>query len=77
MAYYTLFSIHLLAASPYRSVGCLLYELVALQHAFEGESLMGVMYKIVEGTLPDWPSGYSMDLKAVFIRFVAIRHYFW
>ncbi|KAI0212520.1 Serine/threonine-protein kinase Nek11 [Lamellibrachia satsuma] len=50
------------------SVGCLLYELVALQHAFEGESLMGVMYKIVQSDLPKWPSGYSKHLKAVFVR---------
>ena len=48
------------------SIGCILYEMCALKHAFEGQSLMGVMYKIVEGNLPDWPSKYSKDLKGIF-----------
>ena len=52
----------------YRSVGCMLYELVTLKHAFEGQSLMGVMYKIVEGDLPNWPEAYSKDLHHVFQR---------
>ncbi len=47
----------------------MLYELVALKHAFEGQSLMGVMYKIVEGGLPDWPEQYSKDLLQVFERY--------
>ena len=48
------------------SIGCILYEMVALKHAFEGQSLMGVMYKIVESNLPEWPKGYSEDLEDVF-----------
>ncbi len=51
-----------------RSVGCMLYELVTLKHAFDGQSLMGVMYKIVEGDLPEWPEEYSQDLHHVFRR---------
>ena len=46
----------------------MLYELVTLKHAFEGQSLMGVMYKIVEGDLPSWPEAYSKDLHRVFQR---------
>ena len=46
----------------------MLYELVALTHAFEGQSLMGIMYKICEGNLPDWPENYSKDLKTVFTK---------
>ena len=42
--------------------------MVALSHAFEGQSLMGVMYKIVEGNLPEWPAPYSEDLHGVFQR---------
>lgn len=44
------------------SVGCLLYEMCTLQHAFEGQGLMGVMYKIVEGKVPDLPNTYSKEL---------------
>ncbi len=52
--------------SSLRSVGCVLFELVALEHAFEGQSLMGVMYQIVEGDLPKWPKAYSPDLESIF-----------
>ena len=31
-------------------------------HAFEGQGLMGVMYKIVEGRTPEIPSFYSREL---------------
>lgn len=45
------------------SIGCVLYELCAQKHAFHGESLMGVMYKIVEGAVPALPDGaYSPDV---------------
>lgn len=47
------------------SVGCILYELCALEHAFEGQSLMGVMYKIVEGNQPELPEKYSKQLGKV------------
>ncbi|XP_013411835.1 serine/threonine-protein kinase Nek11 [Lingula anatina] len=47
------------------SIGCILYELCALQHAFEGQSLMGVMYKIVEGTSPQLPDKYCKELQGV------------
>ncbi|KAK7114041.1 serine/threonine-protein kinase Nek11-like [Littorina saxatilis] len=47
------------------SVGCILYELCALDHAFNGQGLMGVMYKIVEGEAPDIPKKYSRDLNDV------------
>ena len=33
----------------FRSIGCILYEMCSLDHAFDGKSLMAVMYKIVEG----------------------------
>jgi len=45
-----------------RSVGCIIYELAALRHAFEGTTLMGVMYQIVEVAAPQWPDGYSKRL---------------
>jgi len=45
-----------------RSVGCIIYELAALRHAFEGTSLMAVMYQIIEADAPKWPDGYSSSL---------------
>ena len=56
MRYYMLF----------RSIGCILYEMCALDHAFDGKSLMSVMYKIVEGDPPDLPPKYSRELNKVF-----------
>ncbi|PVD21075.1 hypothetical protein C0Q70_19241 [Pomacea canaliculata] len=50
------------------SVGCILYELCALEHAFSGQGLMGVMYRIVEGEPPELPRKYSRELAAVFKR---------
>ena len=48
-----------------RSIGCILYELCALDHAFNGTSLMAVMYKIVEGDPPDLPGSYSKELNRI------------
>ncbi|ESO98205.1 hypothetical protein LOTGIDRAFT_62743, partial [Lottia gigantea] len=48
------------------SIGCILYEMCALEHAFDGQGLMAVMYKIVEGKPPDLPKRYSKDLNEVF-----------
>jgi NIMA (never in mitosis gene a)-related kinase len=47
------------------SIGCLIYEMCTLQHAFEGQGLMGVMYKIVEGRTPEIPKQYSRDLNNI------------
>ncbi|KAL5022684.1 hypothetical protein ScPMuIL_001839 [Solemya velum] len=44
------------------SIGCILYELCSLEHAFNGQSLMAVMYKIVEGDPPNLPDRYSKQL---------------
>eukprot|EP00057_Strongylocentrotus_purpuratus_P018476 XP_011672950.1 PREDICTED: serine/threonine-protein kinase Nek11 isoform X2 [Strongylocentrotus purpuratus] len=47
------------------SIACILYELCALQHAFEGQSLMGVMYKIVEGKTPEIPNQYDKNIQEI------------
>ncbi|XP_063951532.1 serine/threonine-protein kinase Nek11-like [Lytechinus pictus] len=47
------------------SIACILYELCALQHAFEGQSLMGVMYKIVEGKTPEIPNKYDKNIQEI------------
>ena len=49
----------------FRSVGCLLYEMCALEHAFDGKGLMNVIYKVVEGKAPDIPKTYSKPLNDI------------
>ncbi|XP_071176818.1 serine/threonine-protein kinase Nek11-like [Mytilus edulis] len=44
------------------SIGCILYEMCTLCHAFDGKSLMAVMYKIVEGDPPKLPDTYSSEI---------------
>lgn len=39
------------------------------QHAFEGQGLMGVMYKIVEGKIPELPNYYSKELNLILKKF--------
>ncbi|RUS72823.1 hypothetical protein EGW08_019416 [Elysia chlorotica] len=48
------------------SIGCIMYELCTLEHAFMGQGLMAVMYKIVEKDAPELPSKYSKNLNEVF-----------
>lgn len=50
------------------SMGVVLYELCSLQHAFQGESLMSVMYRIVEGEPPKLPEKYSEQLQDLYKR---------
>ncbi|KAH9505755.1 Serine/threonine-protein kinase Nek11 [Bulinus truncatus] len=52
------------------SIGCILFEMCSLEHAFMGQGLMAVMYKIVEKDPPDLPSKYSKDLNEVFKKMV-------
>lgn len=47
------------------SIGCILYEMCTLTHAFDGKSLMAVMYKIVEGEVPKLPEKFSSELNNV------------
>jgi len=49
-----------------RSVGCIIYELAALHHAFEAKTLMGVMYQIIEVAAPKFPEDYSDALADVY-----------
>ncbi|ESO08953.1 hypothetical protein HELRODRAFT_150398, partial [Helobdella robusta] len=45
------------------SMGCVLYELTTLKHAFEAESLKVLVMKIVRGSYPPINQRYSLDLK--------------
>ncbi|XP_028984166.1 serine/threonine-protein kinase Nek11 isoform X3 [Betta splendens] len=44
------------------ALGCLLYEMCCLTHAFQGPNFLSVVMKIVEGETPTLPPSYSSDL---------------
>ena len=41
------------------SLGCILYEMVTLRHAFDANSMKGLVLKILRGSYPAIPSHYS------------------
>lgn len=44
------------------SVGCILYEMMSLNHAFDAVSMKGLVLKILRGNYPKPPSHYSIEL---------------
>jgi NIMA (never in mitosis gene a)-related kinase 1/4/5 len=49
-----------------RSLGCVLYELCTLKHAFAADSLLSLVYQIVRGNYPPIPvEHFSHDLSAL------------
>lgn len=47
------------------ALGCVLYEMCMLKHAFESQSLLGLVYKIVSETYEAIPAQYSGELRTV------------
>ncbi|XP_068002471.1 serine/threonine-protein kinase Nek11 [Melanerpes formicivorus] len=47
------------------SLGCILYELCCLSHAFTGHSFLSVVLKIVEGATPSLPAPYPSQLNTL------------
>lgn len=45
------------------SLGCILYELCTLEHAFKANNLLGLVYKIIEEKQDPIPDCYSSDLQ--------------
>ncbi|CAG9466562.1 unnamed protein product [Pedinophyceae sp. YPF-701] len=45
------------------SLGCVLYEITTLKHAFDAQSLQMLVHKIVQGKYPAPPSKYSKPLR--------------
>ena len=45
------------------SLGCILYELTTLNHAFDAQNMKGLVQKILKGNYPPIPEVYSKDLK--------------
>uniref|UniRef100_A0A3B4VCQ4 non-specific serine/threonine protein kinase n=1 Tax=Seriola dumerili TaxID=41447 RepID=A0A3B4VCQ4_SERDU len=50
------------------ALGCLLFEMCCLTHAFRGPSFLSVVMKIVEGETPTLPASFSPDLNSVLQR---------
>ena len=47
------------------SLGCILYEMVTLRHAFDANSMKGLVLKILRGSYPAIPNHYSNELKEI------------
>ncbi|ETE60162.1 Serine/threonine-protein kinase Nek11, partial [Ophiophagus hannah] len=50
------------------SLGCILYEVCCLNHAFTGHSFLSIVLKIVEGKTPSLPDSFPRELDAVLHR---------
>eukprot|EP00760_Papus_ankaliazontas_P016999 PhM_4_TR16994/c1_g1_i1/m.97444/K08857/NEK1_4_5; NIMA (never in mitosis gene a)-related kinase 1/4/5 len=53
------------------SLGCILYELTTLNHAFDGANMKALMQKIVKGVFPPIPSSYSPELSNLINKMLA------
>ncbi|KAK7500538.1 hypothetical protein BaRGS_00008113, partial [Batillaria attramentaria] len=47
------------------SLGCVLYELTTLKHAFEAGNMKNLVLKIIRGSYPPVPPQYSYDLRGL------------
>lgn len=45
------------------ALGCILYELCTLKHAFHAENLLGLVFKIVQDKQEPIPDHYSNDMQ--------------
>merc|ERR1719498_1095613 len=50
------------------SLGCVLYELCMLKHAFSADNLLGLVHKIVSGKYESIPPMYSANLNSLIQR---------
>lgn len=54
------------------SLGCVLYELSSLKHAFEASNIKSLIFKILKGSVPQIPNKYSPELRnlvtQIFVR---------
>jgi NIMA (never in mitosis gene a)-related kinase len=46
-------------------LGCMFYEILTFKHAFEGSSLLNLVWKIVQDKVPPIPTHYSADVQAL------------
>ena len=47
------------------ALGCVLYELTTLNHAFDGANMCALVLKILRGTYPPIPGEYSQELRSL------------
>lgn len=47
------------------ALGCVLYEITSLKHAFDANDMNGLIMKIVRGKFPPLPTKYSPELRQV------------
>ncbi len=47
------------------SMGCILYEMLTLRHAFDANSMKGLVLKILKGTYPPISTMYSEDVRGL------------
>jgi len=47
------------------SLGCVLYEMATLRHAFDADSMRGLVLKILRGVPPQVPSHFSLELRSL------------
>lgn len=47
------------------ALGCILYEICALKYAYSGNTLMAMLYRIVEGDPPNLPENYPKELNRI------------
>jgi len=52
-------------ASDVWSLGCILYELCVLKHAFDATNICGLIFKILNGSYPPIPESYSPELRGL------------
>uniref|UniRef100_A0A8D0C7Q4 Serine/threonine-protein kinase Nek4 n=1 Tax=Salvator merianae TaxID=96440 RepID=A0A8D0C7Q4_SALMN len=45
------------------ALGCCVYEMATLKHAFNAKDMNSLVYRIIEGKLPPMPKDYSIHLK--------------
>ena len=55
------------------SLGCILYELISLQRAFEAENFSAIVAKIVKRKFSPMPNHYSSDLKKLVTKILVLE----
>eukprot|EP00656_Telonema_subtile_P054284 TRINITY_DN8078_c0_g1_i3.p2 TRINITY_DN8078_c0_g1~~TRINITY_DN8078_c0_g1_i3.p2 ORF type:complete len:204 (-),score=32.29 TRINITY_DN8078_c0_g1_i3:31-642(-) len=58
-------------ASDVWSLGCILYELCVLKHAFDATNICGLIFKILNGSYPPIPDRYSPELRNLVARMLS------
>ena len=59
------------------ALGCVLYEMCNLRHAFEAQSLNGLALKILRGSYPSIISSYSKQLRDLIGSMLSIKKKDW